>query len=91
MMSARAKFFVGDLGVNGPPWQVGGSWGGGITGGVFGPPWSMSSGSFPSTGQEPGWWNNNPIEQGGDRFVSVTWSCCCPEFFTQGVAMYVGQ
>jgi RHS repeat-associated protein len=93
MMTAHIKFFTGDLGINSPPWEVGGTWGGGWGGGLFGPPWPISSGSFPSTGQEPFWWNGlyPPVEEGGDRFVSVLWSCCCPEFYTHGVAMYVGQ
>jgi RHS repeat-associated protein len=82
-MSANAKFYENPnnvLGIIPPVWITGQTWGGS-------PPYSLESGSLPptlsagsfySTGQQPGFWGNQPVEQGGARSVTVTWKCRCP-------------
>ena len=68
-----------------PPWTAGGSYGGSPQMPDNGmpdngsPPFPLSSGSYPSTGVQPGFWNQPALEElGGIHLVSRAWRCCCP-------------
>jgi len=63
-----------------PPWTAGGSYGGlPQIPGIPMPPYPVDSGSFPSTGQQPGFWNQPAIEQLiGFHAITRSWKCCCP-------------
>ena len=94
-MKAEVKFFAasqtGDLGGYDsgsptgvyPPWDPWTNYGGDFT---ALPPWwggpqlpALNSGSFPSTGATPPFWNDSAIDSfTGAHFVTTSWKCCCP-------------